>query len=139
MRNGRRSPDQWVESPPPASFRVKKTKQTKVKWLKLLNFIATKGTSTNDIPRFLAIFDLPTYFVLLYEIQNFWAILDPPTYPNIGCHLWTFPIMEISQVWYECNETSRTKSRYNLNNRTKTYKHNRLQNQMHKIHQMLHL
>ena len=27
------------------------------------------GTSTNDVPRFLVIFDLPTYIVLLYNVR----------------------------------------------------------------------
>ena len=27
-----------------------------------------QGTSINDVPRFLAIFDLPTYLVLLYNV-----------------------------------------------------------------------
>ena len=43
-----------------------------------------KGTSINDVPRFLAIFDLPT---LSYFIRAFFgAILDTPTYPNIVRH-----------------------------------------------------
>ena len=43
------------------------------------------GTSINDIPRFLAIFDLPT---LSYSITSDLggAILEPPNYPNIGRH-----------------------------------------------------
>ena len=36
-----------------------------------------------DVPCFLAIFDLPTYIVLLYNVQ-FWGLSWPPTYPNIG-------------------------------------------------------
>ena len=71
--------------------------QTKVKWMKLLkivnNFIATKGTSINDVPRFFAIFDLPTYFVLLYNIRFFWlswTLLPTPTSDVIYGHslLW---------------------------------------------------
>ena len=31
----------------------------------LWNYIVYKGISINDVPRFLAIFDLPTYLVLL--------------------------------------------------------------------------
>ena len=30
---------------------------------------STTGTSINDVPRFLAIFDLPTYLVLLYNVR----------------------------------------------------------------------
>jgi hypothetical protein len=33
--------------------------------------------SINDVPRFLAIFDLPTYLVLLYNVQ-FWGLLWTP-------------------------------------------------------------
>ena len=49
------------------------------------------GTSINDVPHFLAIFDLPTYLVLLYNI-GFWGLswTPPLTYPNmiviIGLH-----------------------------------------------------
>ena len=50
-------------------------------WLTLYH---SKGTFINNVPRFLAIFDLPT---LSYSITSlFWAILDPPTYPNMGRH-----------------------------------------------------
>ena len=52
-------------------------------------------TSINDVRRFSPIFDLPTYHVWRFlpynNIQYFGAFLDPPTYPKIGCHLWTFP------------------------------------------------
>ena len=37
----------------------------------------TKGTSINDVPRFLAIFDLPTYLVLLYNVP-FWRLSWTP-------------------------------------------------------------
>ena len=30
----------------------------------------SKGTFINDVPRFLAIFDLPTYLVLLYNVPS---------------------------------------------------------------------
>ena len=39
-----------------------------------------RGTSINDVPRFLAIFDLPTYLVLLYNVP-FWGYLGPPYLP----------------------------------------------------------
>ena len=47
-----------------------------------------KGMSINDVPRFLAIFDPPTYLpTLSYFITGILeAILDTPTYPNIGRH-----------------------------------------------------
>ena len=49
---------------------------------------SSKGTSINDVKRFFAIFDLPTYLpTLSYSItSDFRVILDPPTYPNIGRH-----------------------------------------------------
>ena len=40
--------------------------------------IVTKGTSINDVPHFLVIFDLPTYLVLLYNVPflgQFWPPL----------------------------------------------------------------
>ena len=45
-----------------------------------------RGTSINVVPRFLAIFYLPTYTLSYYIMSVFGAILDPPTYPNIGRH-----------------------------------------------------
>ena len=33
----------------------------------------SERTSINDVPRFLAIFDLPTYLVLLYNVR-FWGL-----------------------------------------------------------------
>ena len=36
-----------------------------------------KGTSINDVPRLMAIFDLPTYLVLLYNVQ-FWRLSWTP-------------------------------------------------------------
>ena len=44
-----------------------------------------RGTSINDVSRFLAISDLPTYLVLLYNVP-FLGYLGPPTYPNKGRH-----------------------------------------------------
>ena len=38
---------------------------------------APKGTSINDVPRYLAIFDLPTYLVLLINIR-FWGLFWTP-------------------------------------------------------------
>ena len=41
------------------------------------------GTSINDVPHFLAIFDLPTYLVLLYNI-GFWGLSwTPPPLPTL--------------------------------------------------------
>ena len=48
------------------------------------SWFCLKGTFIIDVPCFLVIFVLPTYLVLLYNVPFFWAILDPPTYPNIG-------------------------------------------------------
>ena len=39
-----------------------------------------KGTFINDVPRFLAIFDLSTYLVLLYNVP-FLGYLGPPYLP----------------------------------------------------------
>ena len=36
-----------------------------------------QGMSINDVPRFLAIFDLPTYLVLLYKVR-FWGLSSTP-------------------------------------------------------------
>ena len=41
--------------------------------------VSSVGTSINDVPRFLAIFDLPTYLVLLFNVR-FWGLS------------WTYPI-----------------------------------------------
>ena len=57
----------------------------------LISNQANKGTSNNDVQGFFAIFDLPTYLVLLYNVRFWGPILDPPIYPNIGFHYWTFP------------------------------------------------
>ena len=47
-----------------------------VRMLEAKNF---KGTSINDVPRFLAIFDLPTFS---YPIaSDFWGYLGPPYLP----------------------------------------------------------
>ena len=35
---------------------------------KMATHLFTKGTFINDVPRFLAISDLPTYLVLLYNV-----------------------------------------------------------------------
>ena len=43
------------------------------------------GTFINDVPRFLATFDLPTYLSLLYNVP-LGGFLGPPTYPNMGHH-----------------------------------------------------
>ena len=40
-------------------------------------YILDRGTFVNDVPRFLTIFDLPTYLVLLYNVP-FWGFLGPP-------------------------------------------------------------
>ena len=40
-------------------------------------FKSCMGTSINDVPRFLAIFELPTYLVLLYNIQFRWLSWTP--------------------------------------------------------------
>ena len=53
-----------------------------------------KGKTINDDRYFLVIFDLPTYHVRQILLDNVWYLgdfLDPPTYPNIGRHLWMFP------------------------------------------------
>ena len=45
-----------------------------------------RGTSLNDVRRFLAIFDIPIFHVrrfLPYNIRYLGAFLDPPTYPKI--------------------------------------------------------
>jgi hypothetical protein len=39
--------------------------------------LRNRGTSINDVPRFLAIFDLPTYLVLLYNVP-FWGLSWTP-------------------------------------------------------------
>ena len=54
----------------------------------LQNYILNKGTFINDVPRFLAISDLPTYLpTLSYSITSlFGGFLGPPTYPNMGHH-----------------------------------------------------
>ena len=58
------------------------------------------GTSINDVPRFLAIFDLPIYLpTLSYSITSYFRdYLGPPTYPNIGRHKWTFSYVHLSHV-----------------------------------------
>ena len=61
------------------------------------------GTSINDVRRFSAIFDLSStmpddFYPIRSDILGlFWAaFLNPPTYPKIGRHLWTFPCKKIS-------------------------------------------
>ena len=48
--------------------------------------IAPKGTSINDVRRFLEIFDLTYLPFSTLKRPIFWVILDPPTYPKIGRH-----------------------------------------------------
>ena len=57
------------------------------------------GTFIKDIPRFLAIFDLPTLSYCMYNVP-FWDYLGPPTYPNMGRHLWTVPNVSCFLVWF---------------------------------------
>ena len=61
-------------------------------------FNSSKGTSINDVTRFLAIFDLPTYLVLLYNVQ-FWGLSQTPLPTLIsdvinGRSLWRREIMK---------------------------------------------
>ena len=46
----------------------------------------SKETFNNEVPRFLAIFDLPTYLVLLYNVHFLGLSWTPPTFPNMGRH-----------------------------------------------------
>ena len=53
------------------NYTISKFKFRKKIWFVCLGLLCsvTKGTSINDVPRFLAIFDLPTYLVLLYNVR----------------------------------------------------------------------
>ena len=44
---------------------------------RLVWFKRSWGTFINDVPRFLAIFDLPTYLILLYNVP-FWGLSWTP-------------------------------------------------------------
>ena len=55
-------------------------------WITMQIVIVPWGTLINDVPRFLAIFDLPTYLVLLYNVSFLGLFWTPPTYPNKGPH-----------------------------------------------------
>ena len=48
------------------------------------------GTFINDVPRFFAIFDLPTYLVLLYNVP-FWGLSWTPYLPKYGKSLMNDP------------------------------------------------
>ena len=64
-------------------------------WAKVIRQSLSLGTSINDVLRFWAIFDLPTYQIrqfLSYNVRYLEAFLDPPTYPKIGRYLWTLPL-----------------------------------------------
>ena len=59
----------------------------------LCTIMFDKGTSINDVPHFFAIFDLPTYLVLLYNV------------PFLGLSLTPLPTL----IWDVINERSPTK------------------------------
>ena len=45
--------------------------------VKVVNDLIPWGTSISDIQHFLAIFDLPTFSTLFYNVCTFRAMLDP--------------------------------------------------------------